>query len=144
MNVYWPNLTSRADNYRFWNHEYQKHGSCFRQFHSQQRLSYFRETVRRAEPFRHVLDMMFLSRGGILPNDNQGNYYLLGDIEDAIFNHFKSIPRLQCNYSNRGIIQLYEIGFCFDKNGTLRNCNNHFRDFRCCGNKRRVLFPRYS
>ncbi|GMY21816.1 ribonuclease S-7-like [Fagus crenata] len=133
MKKYWPNLKSPGDNYRLWEHEYQKHGSCFSPF-QEQPLLYFQKTVTMALQIRSVTNILYHS-GGIWPSNRE--WYKLKAIEDAIFRHFNFIPRLRCNYAGgSGFVQLYEIEFCFERNGSLRDCNKAGDfTFSKCGNR---------
>ncbi|GMY21793.1 ribonuclease 1-like [Fagus crenata] len=139
MKHYWPDLIARHnDRERLWNHEYQKHGSCFSPFQTQSRF-YFEKTVEMAKQIGNVTDML-LDKGKIQPDDRK---YRLRAFENAIFGHLKFIPRLRCNYARGGILQLHEIAFCFNRNWALMSCGRNSN----CGNSQvqprpLVMFPR--
>ena len=63
MEKYWPDLLNKSHPEKFWEHEYQKHGSCVTGF--QRDVYYFQKALDFAQRIGDVVMTMRLSSGSI-------------------------------------------------------------------------------
>nr|Q40381.1 RecName: Full=Ribonuclease S-7; AltName: Full=S7-RNase; AltName: Full=Stylar glycoprotein 7; Flags: Precursor [Nicotiana alata]AAA87898.1 S7-RNase [Nicotiana alata] len=104
----WPDLTT-AETYckqhqNFWRHEYNKHGKCCSE--SYNREQYFDLAMALKDKF----DLLSSLRNhGIIPG--RGMKYTVQKINSTIKKITQGYPNLSCT---KGIMELVEIGICFD------------------------------
>ncbi|KAK7838791.1 ribonuclease 3 [Quercus suber] len=93
----WPSLSCPSSNgFRFWSHEWEKHGTC-------------------SESQKKVNLLQILRVAIIEPDDG---FYSLGNIVRAIIKGIGYTPRIECNKDSHGNSQLYQIYFCVDSSGS--------------------------
>ncbi|XP_038906187.1 ribonuclease MC-like [Benincasa hispida] len=118
LNTYWPDVI-RGNNQRFWQHEWDAHGTCSDPPFNQRQ--YFQTTLNIR--MNHNYDLLaILNAAGLGPTATMVRQYQA--IENAIQAATGKIPGLRCNTNAQtGSRQLFEIILCFDKNGvTLIDC----------------------
>lgn len=119
LDEYWPSLISR-DNYRFWSHEWLKHGTCAKNVASiSGQYNYFSSTVDRVKRMQ-ILDT--LKAAGIVPSKSR--YYSAVDIQNALRQiHGASKVQIDCDYEHDQPIPILKgINFCFDSSMKPIDC----------------------
>ncbi|XP_052173693.1 intracellular ribonuclease LX-like [Diospyros lotus] len=131
----WPTLACPSgDGYKFWQHEWDKHGTCSENVLNQH--SYFQKALD-LKSKANLLEA--LSRSGIRPN---GKYYSLDSIKEAIQGALRVSPYIECNVDPSGNHQLYQVYLCVDSSATdFMECPV-MPHGRRCGSK--IEFPSFS
>ncbi|XP_047321214.1 intracellular ribonuclease LX-like [Impatiens glandulifera] len=108
MQLDWPTLSCPSgDGFKFWGHEWNKHGTCSENVLNQQ--SYFQTTL----DFKIKSNILHhLANAKIYPNDG---FYKTVDVEAAIEKGLGVAPYIDCNYDKLGVNQLYEVYICVNK-----------------------------
>ncbi|XP_009360332.2 ribonuclease 3 [Pyrus x bretschneideri] len=110
LNKNWPSLSCPSSNgYRFWSHEWEKHGTCSESELDQK--EYFEAALKLREK---VKLLQILKNAGIVPNDE---LYNLESIVEAIKEGVRHTPGIECNKDSAGNSQLYQIYLCVDTSG---------------------------
>lgn len=132
----WMNIHGGTDDYSFWAHEWNKHGTCakiLQPFNSV--LKYFQSTLQ----LNLVYDIFgALMEYGISPGDS---YYAVDDILSAVVKKFGKTPQIYCTFS-KGEALLHSVKLCFDKNIQLIDCSSVGINPRNCGGKKSLKFPK--
>jgi len=107
LNKYWDSLSCpSSDGHEFWGHEWEKHGTCSLNLDEH---SYFETAL----SLRENMDILgALKQAGIKPD---GREYSLRNIKEAIRESTGQLPRIECNRSEEGEHQLYQVYVCVDK-----------------------------
>lgn len=112
----WPTTRNYTNNFHddcvfFWEHEWDKHGTCalstvFEYFNASLELNV------RYDVFRT------LERAGIVPEATRGYNY--NDIFDVLLESFGKTPEIACTAGNL----IHEVRICLDKESSLIDCSN--------------------
>ncbi|KAJ8760885.1 hypothetical protein K2173_021923 [Erythroxylum novogranatense] len=103
----WPSLSCPSSNgYRFWSHEWEKHGTCAESELGQR--DYF-EAALKLKQKANLLQA--LKNAGIKPDDE---FYDLDSIEEAIKGAVGFTPGLECNVDQSKNAQLFQVYLCVD------------------------------
>ncbi|XP_052173695.1 ribonuclease 1-like [Diospyros lotus] len=131
----WPTLACPSgDGYKFWEHEWDKHGTCSENVLNQH--SYFQKAL---DLKSRANLLQALSSSGIRPN---GKYYSLDSIKEAIQGALGVSPYVQCNVDPSGNDQLYQVYLCVDSSATdFMECPVMPHGRRCGS---RIEFPPFS
>jgi len=107
LNRYWGSLSCPSnDGHKFWGHEWEKHGTCSLNLNEH---SYFEKAL----SLRQKIDILgALKAAGIKPD---GIEYSLRDIKKAIRQSTGELPGIDCNTSDEGKHQLFQVYICVDK-----------------------------
>ncbi|KAK6922015.1 Ribonuclease T2-like [Dillenia turbinata] len=106
----WPTLACPSgDGYKFWEHEWEKHGTCSESVLDQH--DYFGVTLDLKEKSNLL---QALTSAGINPDDEK---YSLEHIKDAIKESVGYEPWIECNKDADRISQLYQVYLCVDTSG---------------------------
>lgn len=132
----WPTLACPSgDGYKFWGHEWDKHGTCSESVLDQH--SYFDISL----DLKHKANtLLALKTAGITPGD--GIYYSLGNIKEAIKESTGYTPFIECNVDTLGNHQLYQVYMCVDKTASEFIECPVFPKGRPCGSG--IEFPSFS
>ncbi|XP_053760265.1 ribonuclease T2 isoform X2 [Panthera pardus] len=119
MKMYWPDVLHPLNHSHFWQHEWEKHGTCAAQvdtLNSQKR--YFEGGL---DLYQRLALNSMLQKLGIKPSIN---YYQISDIKDALASIYGVIPKVQCLPPESGeeVQTIGQIEVCFTKGLQLRNC----------------------
>lgn len=109
MKAKWPTLACPSgDGSRFWEHEWEKHGTCSESILNQH--SYFQAAL----DLRKQVDLLrILGGAGIKPD---GGFYSVDGITGAIRDATGFTPGIECNVDESSNGQLYQIYMCVDTN----------------------------
>ncbi|KAL5553856.1 hypothetical protein UlMin_041257 [Ulmus minor] len=112
----WPSLSCPSSNgFRFWSHEWEKHGTCS----------------------ESEMDQRDLKASGIEPDDE---FYTMDSIVEAIKEGAGHAPGIECNRDSAGNSQLYQVYMCVDTSGAnFIDCPVFPRSK--CGS--RIQFPKF-
>nr|BAA24017.1 ribonuclease [Nicotiana alata] len=131
----WPDLKrSRSDAQdvqSFWEYEYNKHGTCCTELYDQ--AAYFDLAKNLKDKFDLLRN---LKNEGIIP----GSTYTVDEIAEAIRAVTQAYPNLNCVGDPQKILELSEIGICFDRGATkVITCRRR----TTCNpiNKKEISFP---
>ncbi|XP_068637832.1 ribonuclease 1-like [Aristolochia californica] len=129
----WPTLACpSSDGFQFWEHEWEKHGTCSESVLSQ--YQYF-QTALGLKQKANLLQI--LQDAGIEPD---GGFYSEEAINDAIKGGIGYPPGIDCNVDEGGNRQLYQIYLCVDTSASdFIECPKLPRGR--CGN--RIEFPAF-
>ncbi|KAG9451324.1 hypothetical protein H6P81_011289 [Aristolochia fimbriata] len=107
----WPTLSCpSSDGLRFWEHEWEKHGTCSESLLSQ--YNYFQTALN----LKHRANLLqILQQAGIEPD---GGFYRKDAISEAIEQGIGYTPGVECNVDEGGNRQLYQIYLCVDPSGS--------------------------
>ncbi|KAJ8383758.1 hypothetical protein AAFF_G00215170 [Aldrovandia affinis] len=119
MRKSWPDLLHPSPSTVFWEHEWKTHGTCA--VHSDA-LNTEHKYFNKALELYHKLGLNSALRNhSIVPSET---YYMLDDIEGAIYDFYKVKPKIQCTHALKGEQTLGQIEICFDKEFTLIDCHH--------------------
>lgn len=129
----WPTLACPSgDGYKFWTHEWEKHGTCAESELDQH--GYFEAALKLKEK-ANLLQV--LKNADIKPDDE---FYDLDSIEQAIEDAIGYAPGIECNVDGSRNTQLFQIYLCIDTSGSeFIKCPLLPRG-RCAS---RVQFPKF-
>ena len=100
----WPSLSCPSSNgFRFWSHEWEKHGACSESESQLEQHEYF-EAALNLKKKVNLLQILRIAR--IEPDDG---FYSLDNIVKAIIKGTGHTPRIGCNKVSEGNSQLYQI-----------------------------------
>ena len=107
----WPSLSCPSSNgYRFWSHEWEKHGTCSESELDQR--EYFEAALKLKEK---VNLLQILKKAEIVPDDG---FYSLDSVVEAIKEAVGFTPGIECNKDSAGHSQIYQIFLCVDTSGS--------------------------
>ena len=107
----WPSLSCPSSNgYRFWSHEWEKHGTCSESELDQR--EYFEAALKLKEK---VNLLQILKKAEIVPDDG---FYSLDSVVEAIKEVVGFTPGIECNKDSAGHNQIYQIFLCVDTFGS--------------------------
>ncbi|XAR65196.1 Ribonuclease T(2) [Bertholletia excelsa] len=130
----YPCLPS-GDGYKFWGHEWEKHGTCSESVLDQH--GYF-QTALGLKNKSNLLST--LQSAGIWPAN--GRYHTLNSIKEAIEGALGVTPYIECNVDPAGNHQLYQVYLCVDSSASdFMECPV-MPHGRPCGSK--IEFPSFS
>ncbi|RYR58073.1 hypothetical protein Ahy_A05g023755 [Arachis hypogaea] len=131
LEIDWPNLNGQSLNDKFWEDEWNKHGTC--SLNKFQQFQYFSLAI----DIKNKLDILrLLENAGIRPNATVTYNYI--DIVDAIKAKIGPFePQLHCVMPHNNVL-LLEVRVCLDDKGaTYISCGNRYNS--CQGN--RIYIP---
>lgn len=117
MEQVWPNLKD-ASNEKFWEQEYEKHGTCWLPNPTypdwdDALTAYFRAAVNIfRDPHTDVPDA--LAYNNIFPGSQTSEVKIRDAIKQKITEGME--PRIECRSTKGGTVVLAQIAFCFEKN----------------------------
>lgn len=143
LEQYWPNLYSDTPLDSFWEHEWEKHGTCA--------LS-LSQVTNEKDYFTTTLDLRkkydfdgILAKASILPDDSKS--YELNDIEEAISNALNVEPIVTC-YNKNGKQYIAEMQVCLDKSLDLIECKSvqgkamlSYSSENPCNSETKIFYP---
>ncbi|KAL2643279.1 hypothetical protein R1flu_010866 [Riccia fluitans] len=107
MKKNWGTLSCKNDNSWFWEHEWEKHGTCSGGLSQHQ---YFEKTL----ALLKSVDLLgALTSAGITPSN--GATYDVSAVQKALGNAIGFTPGVECNTANNKDNQLYQVYICVDK-----------------------------
>ena len=113
---YWPTLDVNEDHHRFWSHQWNKHGVCFRDSHQHNQPimieRYFSIVL---QIYRQFPITKWLYKFGIIPSNtiSYDQAYIHRALESGLGQ--KGVFRLDCDLYGPGMSILSEIQICFNK-----------------------------
>jgi ribonuclease I len=136
LKISWPNLFTNEQEYSFWEHEWNKHGTCAKVMPElDSELKYFSKGLE----LQKTYDLYkFLNDEGFSPSDDKTYQY--SEFNAAVGKALgkDSSARLLCFYDKvRKTQYLAEIEFCIDKSFQVMDCPSkrpHFRSTRAARN----------
>ncbi|XP_044752039.1 ribonuclease Oy-like [Coccinella septempunctata] len=132
----WMNVHGGTDDYSFWAHEWNKHGTCAKvlePFNTE--VKYFNSTLD-LNSFYDIYGA--LTDYGITPGDQ---FYAIDDILTAIMRKFGKTPQIYCIFSGKQA-QLHSVKLCFDKNINLIDCSSVGVKARNCEDRKTLRYLR--
>ncbi len=115
LNQYWPNLFTDEELTSFWEHEWEKHGTCALSIIKDEH-AYFETTLGLHDKFDFTA---ILAKNGIVPSDSKS--YSIDEIQDAIASELKYKPLVTCEAQGQKQF-ISEMQICLDKNLELLDC----------------------
>ena len=127
----------------FWQHEWEKHGTCSLSLSEvANEKDYFTTTLNLRKEYNFDT---ILSKASITPDDNKP--YKLNDIEEAIKKALKVEPIVSC-YSQDNKQYIAEMQVCLDRNLELIECKSAqdkghvaYSSEKPCSTKNEVYYP---
>ncbi|KAF8567246.1 hypothetical protein P879_06550, partial [Paragonimus westermani] len=118
LNEMWPDVLNSGDSFKFWRHEWYKHGRCAIEDELiGDELDYFNVSLdlKKRTPVLQVL-----LQEGIEPN----NYtiYKTEDIIAKLHKGFGTLPTLSCMKKHRETAKLLEVRLCYSPSLALIDC----------------------
>ena len=122
MQVRWPNLLTSSSPNSFWEHEWDKHGTCAQ---SDSKLAsehdFFAATLGLSETYELG---SYLSSAGIVPSSDK--YYTAAQMSSAIQSQIGVQPLIMCTHGDNMLgddEDLAAIALCVDKDVNLMHCD---------------------
>ena len=138
LRIHWTNVRANTPEDNFWEHEWNKHGTCamvLPEVNSE--LKYFQTGL----DFNKRFDIKgMLSDSNIVP----GNQYKPDQIIEALKKNLGVNPGLQCVYDHEIHEHLlYQINVCLDKNFNVMGCEDSAgKIYGECPHHKEILYPK--
>ncbi|XP_015108956.1 ribonuclease T2 [Diachasma alloeum] len=139
LNATWPTLAKNKPSQAFWEHEWEKHGTCstmLQPVNTQEK--YFKKTMQLRDKF-YVKNL--LEKVNILP----GQSYPVQNIADQVSRVLgkRCVISYVC-HPTKHESYLAEIQICFDKSFKLTDCDGNIDYPEKCSHTRDVIYPESS
>ena len=149
LRKYWTDVRDEDDEYSFWRHEWEKHGTCAKQLPAfLDEHQYFRKSL---ELYAHWNASRILPAAGIvpgvsyLPEEVLEKLHVLfkkGEDDDMFKQAYSIYPAINCAHDKRFKNRLfYEFIICLDKRLNPISCKDTAGGFLGSCGKQRMMFP---
>ncbi|XP_013396317.1 ribonuclease Oy [Lingula anatina] len=142
LDVNWPNLYTDSEKTEFWQHEWDKHGTCAASLPALgSQFKYFSKGLELHQKYNATI---LLARAGVVPSDtcnvNITNLY------EGLKSQLGKMPNINCYWNKKKHTQnLIEVELCVDKSFSIIDCNsNEDTNLYFSSKSERMKVPHYK
>ncbi|XP_046545149.1 ribonuclease Oy-like [Haliotis rubra] len=124
LTAQWPNLFTDTPKNDFWEHEWEKHGTCATSLPATDNELHFFTTALQLNTKLRLQQVLKVF--DVIPSKDTG--YNATEVSNLLEKYFGSAPVLRCTYQQATKRQFFlEIEICFDKSFKLMDCGSEFQ-----------------